>query len=337
MNIITSLNENYSIYTYIMLKSLFINNISTDITVYLLYAELSKKSIDKLCNLADEYQNEINYIEIETSLFPDELRNSPWGIEAYFRLMMFDVLPEIDRAIYIDADTIVNGSLSTIYTIDFGEKNIYGCKETNHFDDARTDLFGPIFEKNFTYINSGVMLLNIEALRKKYNFQQYIDVITEIKDIIFAVDQDVINYVHWKEIGYLEDSFVDNNVYNLVARLASNNGWNYEKTKREAVIVHYAGFKPWAAEHFHYDIELLWWDYAKKTKFFDGLCRKFMKETILNTRPTEVAMHYVEQNNQLRQENEQLLLRLNESISINRKMINILQNENGKNDIIKIT
>lgn len=64
--------------------------------------------------------------------------------------------------------------------------------------------------------------------------------------------------------------------------MAYNNGIHYEDVKKETTIVHFAGMKPWEGEYVHYDIEQLWWDYARLTPFYTELMEEFIYNCISN-------------------------------------------------------
>lgn len=38
--------------------------------------------------------------------------------------------------------------------------------------------------------------------------------------------------------------------------------------------------KPWEGQYVHYDIEKLWWDYAKHTPFYVELMEEFMRDCL---------------------------------------------------------
>lgn len=304
MYIATALNEKYVKYTYVMLTSLFENNTFEPITVFLLHSDLTSQSISSFDSLAKSYGNEIKYLKINRSDFPAQLPvTSDWSLETYFRLKLIDAIPPfVDRLLYLDVDMIIDKSLEALYNTDFSGNNFIACKDmTVNFplpqSDIRQTLFKMHFENEFTYFNAGMMLWNLESLRKTYSFDTYMQVMAELHYQVLAPDQDLLNYMHWNQI-----KFVDEYRYDLFARFAYNHGVTYEDVKRETAIIHFAGYKPWDGSYVHYEIEQLWWEYAQKTPYYHTLLEDFVFTCISNTAVNETIRQLISEKEQLSEE-----------------------------------
>jgi lipopolysaccharide biosynthesis glycosyltransferase len=156
------------------------------------------------------------------------------SIANYYRLFISQYLPEdIRKAIYLDCDTIVLGEIYSFYELNI-ENYLFGAVQDsvpeNRFYKNQFQLNDDL------YFNSGVLLMNIELIRK-LNFVN--SCITFIKNSFSKItywDQDVINIVasgKIMEIGYQ---------YNYQSDLFSL------KTLHKPVIIHYTGegiSKPW--------------------------------------------------------------------------------------------
>lgn len=130
--------------------------------------------------------------------------------------------------------------------------------------------------RNHRYFNSGVLLLNIEQMRHKYNYKYYMKIAKDVWNYkMEAPDQDILNYVHYDSVKY-----VPFEIYNLFARIAYYCDIKYETLRDKISIIHYAWYKPWDGKVTHYNLEKLWWDYAKLTPFYLELATKFVDETI---------------------------------------------------------
>ncbi len=91
-------------------------------------------------------------------------------------------------------------------------------------------------------------------------------------------DQDLLNYCH-----YQDTLFVDPFLYNLNARYGYDDyNIHYDELKQRGVIIHYASSKPWRGNFLHYDIEWLWWEYAKHTPFYRQLLEA-LRENIMDS------------------------------------------------------
>ena len=99
------------------------------------------------------------FIDMENSMF----QNAPLSrhittIAAYFRLYLPNLLPNVDKIIYLDGDTITFDDLKEMYDIKMDEYYIKG------FLDIGNDNLLP---NNDNYIFSGVILINLENIFEK--------------------------------------------------------------------------------------------------------------------------------------------------------------------------
>jgi len=281
MNIVTSLNRKYVRYTYVMMTSVLENN-SEPIHFFLLQSDLTASDKKIFSELSSKYGCEITYLDIDASRFSSDLitTNENWSVEAYFRLLLVQILPDdVDRILYLDVDIIVNRSLHTLYNQDFEGNNFCVCREITFdgsFPDYRQQVFADLLEKGYKYFNSGVMLWNIDGLRKgDYTFDKYMEVALSTSHTLLAFDQDLLNLTHHAEVKY-----VDEYLYDLFPRFAYSKGYRYQDILKETVILHFTGEKPWQGKYIHYDIEQIWWNYAKKTPFYVEFMEEFMKDCI---------------------------------------------------------
>lgn len=320
MNVAISLNQKYFYYTYVMLTSLYQNNPESAITTYILHSELNKEQLDSYQALAERFGGGICSIWIDRKDFSEQLpTTTAWSIEAYYRLVMPDILPEkVDRILYIDVDTIVNASLRELYETDFEGKFFCVCKdgpandEDNAQRKARKVIFNPLFDQGFVYFNSGVMLWNLERVREEYHFQDYMQIAAEMGYHFVSPDQDILNYCHWNQVKY-----VDETIYNQFARIAHNMGKKYEEVKKEVCILHYAGTKPWNADNIHFDLEKIWWDYAKLTPYYEKLSTEFIHKTMTDKTMEEYVHNLFTQI-------EALQSNLSDSLALNERLFSML-------------
>ena len=186
MNIATALNRKYLEYTAVMLCSLCENN-HEHIDAYILHSELTDKDINTLKNSLSKYDITIIPLMINRSDFDTRLpRNSQWSIETYYRLMLMDILPDnIDRILYLDVDLIINGSVEEFYHVDFkGDEVIVaddsnGKRSRDTFGSKQAEMFKDMLDNGFRYFNAGVMLFNVQEIRKTHNFNTYMKAVEE--------------------------------------------------------------------------------------------------------------------------------------------------------------
>ena len=180
----------------------------------------------------------------------------------YFRFFIPEMYPEIDKAVYIDSDTVVVGDISQMYNIPLMKWLVGACVEQVM---AQVPVFGDYAEKvlgvsRYKYFNAGVLLLNCKQMRKDRVFEQFCGLIPKYRFIV-AQDQDYLNIICRGKVRHLHP------------------GWNMETIMRplcrndEIKIYHYIMVgKPW-----HYsDVphEGPFWKYAKKTPVYDEILKE---------------------------------------------------------------
>lgn len=171
----------------------------------------------------------------------------------YYRIFAAALLPEnLDRILYLDGDTIVINPLDELYHMDFEGNDILACthirKVLNKINQLRLGM-----EEEHVYINSGVMLMNLKALRKHQSFGDVAEYVEKKKHLLSLPDQDVIAALYGDRIGLL-----DTMIYNLSDRMLAVYHSDPRHAKRDldwvrkhTVIIHYCGKqKPWAGSYF---------------------------------------------------------------------------------------
>ena len=151
----------------------------------------------------------------------------------------------LDRILYLDPDIIVNGSVKELYNIPMDSYYFAAASHIGGFmqkiNEIRLDM-----DEESPYINSGVMLMNLERLRNEQNFDDVFTFIEKRKNFLILPDQDVISSLYGSKI-YALDSFR----YNMTEKLFRTHSLfekdlNLEWVKKNSIIIHYCGRnKPW--------------------------------------------------------------------------------------------
>lgn len=195
---------------------------------------------------------------------------------AYLRLLLHHVLHDVDKVLYLDVDILVRESLLQIWRIDLGSNLLAAVKgPVNLSEKWEWNSDRPYWKllagARGGYINSGVLLLNLEEIRRRRLEVQW-EKLAQQK--LYYQDQDILNITCQGAITYLSPK------YNRLTYLEERDygqlvaeGIYAEKECKEALqspaILHYAGDKPWK----RYDTNLgaVWWDYVKAQPDLVGL------------------------------------------------------------------
>ncbi|SDA41896.1 Lipopolysaccharide biosynthesis protein, LPS:glycosyltransferase [Butyrivibrio sp. INlla18] len=282
MNIATALNKKYIPYTTVMLTSICINS-TEHIDAYLLNSELENDDIMKMMSSLEKYDINLISVNVDKGKLNERMpRNDQWSLEMYYRLFMFELLPKtVDRVLYLDGDIIVNNDINEFYYMSFDDAEMIVCDDKGGlnkpetYGDKHREMFSEAYKHGFRYFNSGVILFNMNKMRSLYTFDLYLEAMDKWNYKMEAPDQDILNYVHWKKVKY-----ADYKKYDMFARVAHNQKMTYGDIMETASIIHYPGYKPWEAGSFHFDIEMIWWEYAKETPYYVQLLENFVTDVL---------------------------------------------------------
>lgn len=307
MNVCSSLDDNYAKYTVVMLKSLFMNNRDAEIYVYLLCEHLNKASFEALKEVCEEYGNHLCLLIVDTTMIDSRIYASKdWSIEAVYRLEMLDLLPgDLDRMLYLDVDMIINKPIKELYLMDFDSNEVIAANDMSlkeevieYYRETRAEIFDSIIESH-RYFNSGMIVFNLKLLRERgYCLKEYMKLAETIDYRVFAPDQDILNLAHHASVLLVEPL-----KYNFFAGVGIDIGYDYERTKNDVSIVHFAGKKPWqSGNHMNYTIERIWWDYALDTSFRDVFLTNFVLQAMSDMSMREYIQRLLEENGRLKED-----------------------------------
>ena len=227
--------------TLVSMASVLKNAKKTDeIEFVILYSSLDEKYLPMFDNLQAIKPYKLNTIKIDESIF-DGFPCPNWvTVEAWFRCLMADLLPNIDKVLYLDCDTIVRSSLSDLFKVDL-EDNLVGVVED--VSRSKTNASRIALEDNF-YFNSGVMLINTKAWRK-VNFFNYLKNIV-MTDGKIGNDQDALNKACDSKKCRLSPKYDYMHVWWRKNQHEYDEKYakEFEKAEDNPIIVHFTGVKP---------------------------------------------------------------------------------------------
>lgn len=256
LNIVVAINENYIEPLKTMLYSLAYNN-QCPLTVYLLHKELSDSIIGDL----QEYiqyncHGQLVDIKVDNRLFASAPREKWWTEETYYRLLAFDILPQtVERALWLDADIIINKNIEVFYHQSFDDQFAVVCKGCNQ--QLKCNLGLP---EEYVYFNAGVILFNIVKMRLCLTREIVFSCFHTYEDRLKALDQDILNVLFCNCVKYADESIYNHEAFGF-------NVYSAEKMfviKKRACIIHFAGpIKPWHSQGANW-ADSIWWKYELK-------------------------------------------------------------------------
>ena len=180
---------------------------------------------------------------------------------AYARVFIADVLDEKGKVLYLDCDTLVNGSLKELFEIDLkGNPFALGV-------DCITEAYKRYVNlpNEFTYLNSGVMLIDLECWREKKCTTRILSELSNPRGPNPLGDQDIIvrcfpneTTVFPPKWNFLSHFFMVS--YNGLRRIVGRSvnlpfsRSEYDDARKSAVVYHFSGHtmgRPWYTSSRH--------------------------------------------------------------------------------------
>ena len=192
---------------------------------------------------------------------------------AFFRYFIPQFVEE-NRAIYLDSDVIVRGSLDALFSEDLGDFPMAAVE-----DDLTSDSF-----------NSGVMLIDVDVWRAEGVTEKLFELTNQFHESSFG-DQGILNRLFqndWKKLPQKYNFMVG---MDTVARNYGIDSWYTEsiKVENEAKIIHYTGSKPWHLVNLNRFREEWWYYYG--LEWSEIVMRKMNFEKGLNSLIHEQQYH----------------------------------------------
>lgn len=231
--------------------------------------------LERLVYSRDEY----SCIDIKEELEPANDAYEIRSITAatYYRFDLAEIFPNINKVIYLDVDTYINGDLNELWAIDVGANYVCGVRaDVNLYDSwenklANYEYWGELECWRGNYINTGVMLMNLQLIRRKKLPTLWK---TMLSYPYFYQDQDIINITCKPLIGILPMKYnfmtfyTEGDLTNLIYQNIYGKK-EVEIARKSPIIVHYAGKKPWNDLDTKYGY--YWWDFVRGNSYLNAI------------------------------------------------------------------
>lgn len=164
-------------------------------------------------------------------------------VDTYLRIFAADVLPHIDKILYLDCDLVVLGDLRELWSTDIGGHALAAAAEP--YGACGRDFLGMPADR--PYVNAGVMLLNLARWREAQLPQQLVRFIETHGRRLWYWDQDAINAVLHASILPLDYRWnVQAQMFKIDARKYPDVAADIRAACRRPAIIHYStAEKPW--------------------------------------------------------------------------------------------
>lgn len=204
LDVLYAARDNYAMTLGVSIESLCFNNTAIDrLTVYVLDDEISESSKALLREVGEKHGRAVEFIDVTGY----KARLVELGVEphkgtytTYYKLLAVnDLPPSAPRVLYLDCDTVIDGSLLPLTDIrmDGPCAGTYDCILNDYKATVGLDL-------DDRYYNCGVILIDRDGWRGSRYEERIVDHLTQVRSKYYIVDQDIMNVLFHAEFTYID-------------------------------------------------------------------------------------------------------------------------------------
>jgi lipopolysaccharide biosynthesis glycosyltransferase len=235
----------YAPHTGTMLHSVFAANPGTRFRVHVLCRTLAEPDRRGLREVAQRFGAQLDFLLVTPALsapFPDRhFHPSCW-----FRVLLPELLPTIERVLYLDSDLIVRDKLAELWETDVSAHLFAGVVNPFYpfFPDYHVTHLG--LQPGSPYYNSGVLLMNLARMRAVDFGGRIRAYAAEHPDNLYP-EQDALNALYQHEARPLHPRWnAQSTIFELADAELPFTPQQVAEARAHPAVVHFIGpYKPW--------------------------------------------------------------------------------------------
>lgn len=302
ISIVISSSDEYSIYIPVLLNALKINsNQEYKYNIYVLDSGISKSSQMVISDYVNSLNNFfIKYIDV--NYYVEKYKDlwyicAHFSVATYIRFFIPELIPDLNKVLYLDLDLYVKGDVSELFNIDIGENTVGAAVDACYERETYYDKNNLVdYNKNivcypidYKVFNAGVLLVNLKKWRELNITEKFISRLREIKTPR-VLDQCILNSVFCNGLvydlpaqwNYQWHADVESIPYPTISQKMNEVIDAYRTAKHQIKIIHYTTpTKPWniyckapsSPDYYSLETEFssLWWEHARNTPFYEKI------------------------------------------------------------------
>ncbi len=283
--IVFACSENFVPYLSVAVQSIIDNaSPSRRYDIVVLTRNISPTSMITLTRQVTSPHVGIGFLDVDAALGDIELpHHGHFRPETYFRLLAPQLLPNVDKAIYLDSDLIVDDDVAELFDVDVTGYKLAATRDADTIGqiDGYDATVGPYLKDELgmddphDYFQAGVLLMNLAELRRTVTPEEFLALSTE--RMWRWLDQDVLNkvvngdyvrvHMRW---NYLMD-WQHLRRTHIIANAPADVRAEYEEAAADPAVIHFAGpdNRPWLYPDA--DRAELFWHYAMRSPYLDEI------------------------------------------------------------------
>ena len=283
--VVFACSENFVPYLSVATQSIVENACaSRRYDIIVLTRDISPASMITLTRQVKSDNVGIGFLDVDAALGDIELpHHGHFRPETYYRLLAPQLLPNVDKAIYLDSDLIVEKDIAGLFDVDVTGYPLAATRDADTIGqiEGYDATVGPYLKNELgmrnphDYFQAGVLLMNLAELRRTVSPEEFLALSTQ--RMWRWLDQDVLNrvvngnyvrvHMRW---NYLMD-WQHLRRTHIVSNAPADVRAEYEEAAADPAIIHFAGpdNRPWLypdadrADNF--------WRYAMHSPYLDEI------------------------------------------------------------------
>lgn len=214
-------------------------NPARKLDVKVLDGGLSQSSRDTLSRLTDRFGGDVGleFVTADASVFGAATLGPGQSHMTYCR-MLLPQLVNVPRLIYLDSDTLVFRDLSGLFDLELAPRKVLAAVCDSETLSLSQD--SPVVVKAMSlpaegaYFNCGVMLMNLDELRRQHFFESAVDFLNRWSGKYRFWDQSAINFLLHRQIDDLPEHW-------------NRASWRFDAQQNNDLdcVLHYTTSAPW--------------------------------------------------------------------------------------------
>lgn len=262
--VVVAADDNYVPHVGAMLHSLFSSNATLTFHIDFLHRPaISQDSLERLNKLCAENNAGFYAHSVSSSQLPQHARfDKTYPEEAWYRLILPSLLPQRQRVLWLDADTLVLSEVASLWACDLRGQDLAAVPNALSWRRANYAQGIGVGVDAKRYFSTGVMLMDLDAMRSNHAEQRLAESLKHAPSDISWADQDVFNPVYAQSYRPLPLRWnLTSGAYYFVRENLAVHGWSaYLAARAKPSVVHFTipWMKPWHHGVNHPYAELYW-------------------------------------------------------------------------------
>lgn len=200
IEVVCNVDDKYARQCAVMFTSLLENNPDDMIIIHVVNTYLIQANRALLTDIVQrKYGCRIVFHKVDDEVLKScPVRRGDYvSVTAYLRCFLPAILPtSVHKVLYLDSDLVVLGPLRALWDVDLNDKALAAVEDSS--SGSPEPLVRLRLPDNYTYFNSGVMVMNLDYWREHNILKRLMQYLDEFHDRIKENDQDLLNVCLWK-------------------------------------------------------------------------------------------------------------------------------------------